>query len=552
MTLSNGSCASTEVHTGAIKPVRSRDLPALVAVGLTGLTVLLYHQVRFHDFVNLDDFEYVVDNPYVRWGLSIQNVYWAFTHAHSSNWHPLTWLSHMVDCQLFGLNPAAHHMTSLLIHTANTLCLFYLLYRMTMALWRSGLVAALFAFHPLHVESVAWVSERKDVLCTLFFLLTILAYLRYVERPNPSRYALVLLFFALGLMAKPMIVTLPFVLILLDFWPLRRSAETIPKLLLEKIPLFLLSAASCTLTYLIHAGGGSILGLPLSLRLENLLFSYATYLGKTFLPVDLSCFYPHAHTSLGFSAFLAGLLLLIVSGAVLFLMRRFPYLATGWLWFLGTLVPVSGLVQTGAQGWADRYTYIPLIGIFIILSWGLNDLLDRIEWTAPRRILLTAVFVTPLLAVSYRQIGYWKDSITLFNREIAVNEQKHVAYTHLGGSYDLMGDRDRAVHYLTEALRIMPEYEEARFFLANALRGKGEFLEAEKQYAALLRKNPNHYKALNNFGFVLMQLGREEEAASCLKRALQIKPDPLTRRNLEHLLQSLDRGKQRSLGVAQE
>lgn len=527
-------------HTEQIMPVRSINLATLIAVGLAGMTVLLYQQVRLYEFVNLDDFEYVVHNPHVRSGLSIQSIFWAFTHTYSFNWHPLTWISHMLDCELFGLNPGAHHMTNLLIHAANTLLLFHVLNRMTKALWRSALVALLFSLHPLHVESVAWISERKDVLSTLFFLLTILAYLRYTEKSLKARYLLVLVLFALGLMAKPMVVTLPFILILLDFWPLGRHAQAASKLLLEKIPLLILSAASCIVTYMIHARGGSISALAMTTRIENGLFSYAVYLWKAFWPANLSCFYLHPDAGLGYKAAGAGLLLLIITIAVFAFMRRLPYLFTGWLWFLGALVPVSGIVQAGNQGMADRYTYIPLIGIFLIFAWGCNGLLDRIKVNARWRMLLAAAFVVPLLVSSYQQIGYWKDSFTLFQREIDTTKHKHTGYTHLGSSYDLMGDPDRAIACLSEALRIMPDYEDAHFFLGNALRAKGDFLEAEKHYAVLLRQNPNHFKALNNTAYVLIQLGREQEAVVCLTRAFRINPDPMTRQNLEQLLKRME------------
>lgn len=511
---------------------------SLIAVGLAGITVLLYHQVRFHDFVNMDDFEYVVHNPYVRSGLSLQSIYWAFTHSYSFNWHPLTWVSHMLDCQLFGLNPGAHHMTSLLIHAANTLLLFHLLNRMTRALWRSALVAALFAVHPLHVESVAWISERKDVLCTLFFLLALLSYLRYTERSGAGRYLIVLLLFALGLMAKPMVVTLPFVLLLLDFWPLQRK-EAPSRLLLEKIPLFLLSAASCIVTYRIHDAGSSILPLPLVARLENAFFSYAMVLRKTFWPLDLSCFYLRPDGALGAKALGAGLLLLAATMAAYAFRRRLPYLLVGWLWFLGMLVPVSGIVQAGDQSMADRYSYIPLIGIFMIVAWGCSDLFDRLQAGRRWRTALAVLFLAPMLPVSYNQIGFWKDSITLFEREIEVVDHKHTGYAHLGSSYDLLGDPDQAIAYLSEAIRLKPDYGEAHFFLANAFRAKGDYPAAEKHYAALLRQNPNHYRALNNIGFVLIQLGREEEAIACLRKALRINPDPMTQQNLERLLRRM-------------
>ncbi|RJR41808.1 MAG: hypothetical protein C4576_17070 [Desulfobacteraceae bacterium] len=522
---------ATSLNPGATK--------SLIAIGLAGLTLLLYQQVQSYNFVNFDDYEYILDNPYVRHGLSMDGLLWAFTHSYSFNWHPLTWISHMVDCELFGLNPGAHHMTNLLIHAANTLLLFHVLHRMTKALWRSALVAALFSIHPLHVESVAWISERKDVLSAFFFLLTFLAYFRYGRKKTAGSYLPVLLFFALGLMSKPMIVTTPFVLLLIDFWPLKRDSEPAVKLILEKIPLLLLSAGSCMVTYLIHSSAGSISTMPLSIRIENGLVSYVSYLWKTFWPIDLFCFYPHPLAGLGYNAVGAGLFLLVITSAVLIFARRLPYLPTGWLWFLGMLVPVSGIVQAGGHSMADRYTYLPLIGIFVLLCWGFTDLLDRVPLRARWRALLAIFLMLPLPAITYKQIGYWRDSVTLFQREIELTGQKHIGYTHLGSSYDLMGKRDLAIANLTEALRIMPDYEEAHYCYANVLMGKGDFVGAEKEFSRVLSRNPKHYKAWNNLGLVLVKLGREKEALSSFISAHRIKPDPMTEKNIQRLLNAL-------------
>lgn len=526
--------------TGTLKLQAPRYIRTLTALGLSALTILLYRQVQFHDFVNFDDFEYVVNNPNVRFGLSVGNIWWAFTNSYSFNWHPLTWISHMVDCGMFGLNPGAHHMSNLLLHTANSVLLFYVLHRMTRTHWRSAFVAGLFAIHPLHVESVAWISERKDVLCAFFVLLSLLAYTRYTERRGIGRYLLVLLFFAMALSAKPMAVTLPFLLILLDWWPLNGQKRSAAALLFEKIPFLLFSAASGLITYLIHSGLGSIVSIPFADRLENALFSYLMYLLKTFWPLDLACFYPHPFGTLGFKGILAGFLLLLPSAAAIAYLRKAPYFLTGWLWFLGVLVPVSGIIQAGEQGMADRYTYISLIGIFIIIAWGATDLFDAFKVKVHWRILLGIAVSLPLLAVSYGQIQYWRDSFTLFQREISVNDQKHFGFFHLATSYELRGDLEKAVLYYSEAVRIQPEYKLARYHLANAFATLEKFPEAEREYSILLKQDPLNYKAHNNLGAILIRVGREEEASFHFRKGIEISPDPMMQKNLEQLLKRLD------------
>jgi hypothetical protein len=372
--------------------VRSKRLNLSICLFLTVASISTFWQVLYHEFVDYDDFQYVVENIHVRSGVTWEGIVWAFTATHMSNWHPLTWLSHMMDCQIYGMKAGMHHLTNLLIHVANTLLLFVILKRMTRALWRSAFVAALFALHPLHVESVAWIAERKDVLSTLFWVLTMLTYVRYVERPGLVRYVLVLLSFALGLMAKPMLVTLPFVLLLLDYWPLQRvrmgqsragdmprinRSETIGdqkvvvfRLIWEKAPFFLLAAASGTVTFLAQQSGGSVRSLdllPIQIRLANALVAYIAYIGKMIWPFKLAVFYPHAGMPPAWHVVGAGLLLACVSVMVIRAAQRSPYAIAGWLWYLGTLVPVIGLVQVASLSMADRYTYVPLIGLFMSL-----------------------------------------------------------------------------------------------------------------------------------------------------------------------------------------
>ena len=350
----------------------------------------IYWQVRHFSFVNYDDPQYVTANYAVQAGLAFENIRWAFTAVHANNWHPLTWLSHMLDCQIYGLDPGRHHLTNVLFHILNTLLLFLVFKKMTGALWKSAFVAALFALHPLHVESVVWVAERKDVLSTFFFMLTLWSYTRYVERTNLYNYLMVLLFFMLGLMTKPMLVTLPFVFLLLDYWPLQRfcfgSSDSNGQrsfywgLVWEKMPLFILSSASSVVTYLVQKSSGavnSLAAIPFHVRIANALLSYVSYIEKMLWPEHLAVLYPYPNVILPWKIVCAGLLLMMISVFIFRRLRSKPYLAVGWLWYLGTLVPVIGIVQVGAQAMADRYTYVPLIGIFFIAAWGGADLVTK-------------------------------------------------------------------------------------------------------------------------------------------------------------------------------
>ncbi|MBW1896674.1 MAG: glycosyltransferase family 39 protein, partial [Deltaproteobacteria bacterium] len=458
--------------------MNNRRLKVAVLIGLTLLTFLVFWQVTSHEFVIFDDEVYVTQNDEVQKGLSWDGVAWAFTTTHANFWHPLTWLSHMLDCRLFGLNPAGHHLTSLLLHIANTLLLFLVFHRMTGALWPSAFVAALFACHPLHVESVAWVSERKDVLSTLFWMLTLGAYVRYVEHPRGRAYLLAVVFFSLGLMAKPMLVTLPFVLLLLDYWPLDRldfgqqshrpgdqaGHPGYPKssffhLLLEKVPFLVLSAVSCIVAYTAQAHGGAIKSsgvFSIDVRIANALISYVSYLEKTFWPHHLAVFYPHPGTWPVWQIAGAGLLLVSISALVLLGMRKKPYLTLGWFWYLGTLVPVIGLVQVGIHAMADRYTYVPLIGVFIMIAWGLQDIAKR--WR-PQRVVLglsAAAVICAFTISSARQLNHWQNSSTLFQHALNVTEDNYGAHNNLGLALAQRGKLDEAIDHYLRALEIKP------------------------------------------------------------------------------------------------
>jgi tetratricopeptide (TPR) repeat protein len=530
---------------------RGRLLTVLVCLVLVLATFAVYWQVTGYDFVLLDDNVYVSENSHVQNGLTSDSVIWAFTATDAANWHPLTWLSLMLDYELYGLNAGGYHRTNLVLHLANVLLLFFVLKLMTGALWRSAFVAALFALHPLHVESVAWVTERKDVLSTLFWLLTMWAYLGYVERPGVRRYLLIIVSLTLGLMAKPMLVTLPFVFLLLDYWPLGRfqvgqfvdtpeasiqapiksgqPMSALLSLVWEKIPLFALAAVSSVVTFLAQKSAGALVHFetwPITIRIANALVSYVKYLGKMIWPRSLAVFYPHpGHSLPSWKAAGAGLLLLCISILVVRRARRYPYLVVGWLWYIGTLVPVIGLVQAGYQAMADRYTYIPLIGLYIIIAWGVAEIVPR--W--PHRRLYFATLSTTLflflIVLTWKQVQYWKNSISLFEHTLEVTSDNWLYNNNLGIALDRAGHSDDAIKHYLEALRIKPDYAGAHYNLGIALGRKGLPDEAIKHYLEALRIKPDYAEAHNNLGIALDRKGHSDEAIDHYLEALRIKPD---------------------------
>jgi Flp pilus assembly protein TadD len=592
----------------------------LIGLALALTTVALFLPAVSHQFLGYDDHDYVTENPHVRAGLTWSGVVWAFKSFYASNWHPLTWLSHMLDCQIYGLKPAGHHLTNVLLHATNAVLLFLALTRLTGALWRSAAVAALFAWHPLHVESVAWVAERKDLLCAFFWMLTLWGYARYVEEskvqsserkiPGSRRrfYWLALLFFALALMSKPMAVTLPFVLLLLDYWPLQRSAELSARspqstgqwrrwngkpcwaLLLEKSPFIALSAAGCVLTIVAQGREHAIAStnaLPLSERISHAMVSYGHYLWTTVAPHALAAYYPYSRTT---STLELAAALLVLAGFSL-LVKRFaasrPYLLVGWLWFLGTLVPVIGLVQVGEQAWADRYTYLPLVGIFMVFVWCVSDWVegqaarnkvgDKTSSRRTRLVVVAAALVGLGMAIqTVRQMGYWKDTRTLFAHAAAVTEKNTRALTMLGSSLAADGKLDEAKRLYAEALSYSPEDPETHFFLGKVLDQQGDldgaiaefsqalssaqfresahvfigialakqkkYSEAEAQYQEALRLNPESAAAEHNLARLLRSEGRFDEALAHYTAA--VKDDPAraeTHNNLGVLLLQLGR-----------
>ena len=544
--------------------IRRHFKTLLICLFLVSATFAVYWQVWNYDFINLDDPAYVYKNPHVQAGLSRESIVWAFTTTHAELRMPLTWLSLMLDFELYGLNPGGYHLTNLLLHITNALLLFLVLKRMTGTLWRSGFVAALFALHPLHVESVAWVTERKDVLSTLFWILTLWGYLHYVERPGVKRYLVTVLAFTLGLMAKPTLVTLPCVLLLLDYWPLGRfqvgqldgtlstriqpppgasnlTSQTL-RLILEKAPFFALAAVVSILTFLAQAGGGVLRSsekFPVDIRIANGLVSYTKYIGRMMWPRDLAVLYPHPGVSLPiWQAAAAGLLLLTASIAVIRLARNHPYLFVGWLWYLGTLVPVIGSVQTGAQAMADRFTYVPLIGLYIIFVWGVFVLTK--EWHH-RRIALAAsaaVILSGLTISAWLQVRYWKDSESLFTHTLAVTSNNYLIHYGLGGALDEVGRYDEAMAHYAEAIRINPQLAEAHGNLGIVLAQQGRLEEATFHFSEALRIDPSLAGAHNNLGIVLTQQGRLEEAIFQFSEALRLEPDYAeARKNLSIVLQ---------------
>ena len=531
--------------------------PRLIGLLLALITLLVYLPASRDGFVNYDDQDYVTENSAVQKGLTWPGIKWAFTTSHASNWHPLTWLSHMADCELFGLNPGAHHLVNVLFHTVNAVLLLLLLFRMTGALWPAAFVAALFAWHPLHVESVAWISERKDVLSTFFALLTLLAYARYaqhvtsdmcqVTRTNsasspvtrhPSRfYWLALLFFALGLMSKPMLVTLPFVMLLLDYWPLHRLSSgtgrpaTALHLAWEKWPFFLLTIVSCVVTFLVQSqrSGDAVASLelvPLHYRFCNALVSYGLYLLKMVWPVGLAVFYPlPGHlTWILMAAITSAVILVIISSFVWQAGRAHAYLPVGWLWFLGTLVPVIGLVQVGGAALADRYTYIPSIGVFIAVTFGLCDLADRFQFPK-KAIATTAVLILATsLILTENQLRYWHDSETLFAHALAVTKNNHVAHVNLGVALEQKGKLNEALAEYRAAEQLAPELYHIHNNLGNLLDNLGHPNEALIEYRWAVLLNPSLPSLHNGEGMILAELGRFDEGLCQFKEASRLDP----------------------------
>jgi Flp pilus assembly protein TadD len=498
--------------------------PRIVCVLLALITLSVYLPVRHYAFVDYDDPNYVTENPIVQAGLTWTGVKWAFTTLDASNWHPLTWLSHMLDCQLFGLNAGRHHLVNVLLHATNAVLLLLLLLRMTGAFWQSAFIAALFAWHPLHVESVAWVAERKDVLSTFFGLLTLMAYLRYAQKRGQGTghgesakavtisYSLALLFFALGLMAKPMLVTLPFVFLLLDYWPLQRVPDFElrishgARLVLEKWPFFALAAASCVVTFVAQQRGEAVAPLeayPLSSRIENAAVAYVKYLFNSVYPVNLAVIYPLPKEIPLVQVAGAIIVLATISWLIWRARRQRPYLLTGWLWFLGMLVPVVGLVQVGSQAMADRYTYLPLTGVFMVAILGMGDWAVRLRLKSTILILVAFFVLAGCLFATARQLRFWRDGETLFKRALAVTKDNPVAHYTLGNDLLQRGQVEEAMAQFQKALEIKPNYTEAHDNIGIAFLQKGQADQAVVHFQKALEIQPRNSGAQNNLAWVL-------------------------------------------------
>jgi protein O-mannosyl-transferase len=548
---------------------------SLVCLLLAVVTLAVYNPVNRHPFVNYDDDGYVTENPHVRQGLTLDTIRWALTSTAQANWHPLTWMSHALDVSLFRLNPAGHHFTSVLLHVVNVILLFLLLIWATDRLGPSLFIAALFALHPINVESVAWIAERKNVLCTTFFLLTLAAYGWYAKEPNWKRYLAVVLLFAAGLASKPMVITLPFVLLLLDYWPLQRVRDassgsheeltSLPwlKLVIEKLPLLALSCASAVITVRAQQTVGAVRSsaqFPLSVRMANATYAYAMYLWKMLWPARLAPVYPHPGDTLAAWRVIVAVIVLIAITATVLRSRRHRYLLVGWLWFLGTLVPVIGLVQVGDAAMADRYAYLPLIGIFVMISFGIADLADQRKFGIVSTIA-AAVVLMALAASTYRQISYWQSSRDLWSHALAVTQNNFIAEDNLGGALILEGKEEEAHPHFEAAARINPrdpmshsnlgtyyqthnqmpqaieQYQAAIAFtsspgllaqtyanLGAAQRSLGEDEEARRNFDESLRLNPNQFNAWLGKGLLAQKHGQIEEAIRDLSRSIELQP----------------------------
>jgi tetratricopeptide (TPR) repeat protein len=570
----------------SIRPITSKRGVVVLAIccGLAAITWLIFGQTLKHQFITYDDPQYVYENAKVAAGLSVEGIYWAFTHTVSGHWHPLTIISHMFDCQLYGLKPAGHHFTNVLLHTIAVILLFLVLRQMTGSLWRSAFVAALFAIHPLHVESVAWISERKDVLSAVFFMLTLGAYVRYVHAPSVTSYLFVLLFFALGLMSKSMLVTVPFVLLLLDYWPLCRIIDPdstkyttrqaaisgqwsiVRGLLTEKIPLFALSALSSVVTLLAAVYRvEAIEQLPFAWQLNNGAISCVAYIWQMFWPARLAAFYPHPNDRLPlWQVLLAIAFLIAVSLLAIHWRKNKPYIFTGWFWYIGMLVPVIGLVQAGEQARADRYTYLPQIGLYVLITWGITDLLAsimtrssgsrsaatslhpitrksrgvRVDGAQGRgyKLFCAAGAAAIMIALSwfaFMQTSYWKDSETLWNHTLAVTTDNDTAHNNLGYLFFQRGELDSAISHFETALQIRSRNTATHYNfggaliendLANALARKGLLSEAVEHYEKAVKLRPDYGDPYLNLGTVLFEQGRIGEAIDQWRKAGATQP----------------------------
>jgi Flp pilus assembly protein TadD len=541
------STASNQLMPPTLQSNGPHRIPVWLPAGLLLLlTLAVFWPATRCDFINVDDQAYVTANPHVQAGLTLASVKWAFLNPVSANWHPLTMLSHMLDCQLYGLKPWGHHLTSVLLHALNAMLVFVWLQQLTGARWRSLLVAALFAVHPLRVESVAWVAERKDVLCAFFGLLTLICYSRYAGQFKIQNskfkifYSVALFFFALGLMSKPMLVTLPFVLLLVDYWPLGRIQNSKFKiqnckwLVLEKIPFFALAVVMSVVTFMIQGKNGvvkTVEDYPPGARIGNLLISYCRYLGKIFWPSDLAVYYPHPGYWPLAQVLLAGGLLAGLTVFCVMRRRHQPYLLMGWLWFLGTLVPVIGLVQVGRQSMADRYSYLPSLGVLMLTVWGVHAAVRRWRYHPVLLAVMGTAAVVGCVATTRQQLEYWKNSGTLLQHTLAVTQDNWFAHKALGAFLLSQGQTDGAIRQFQAALRLNPDDAEACNNLGIAFLDQGQTGRAISQFQNAIRFKPDDAEAHHNLGNVLLGQGQTAGAIREFREAIRLKPDDAEARN---------------------
>lgn len=542
---SAGSRESVETTTMpafflVMKNILSRKhLELWVCLFLTGAVLIVYSGVKNYDFIIFDDTQYVTGNRYVRSGLNAENIFWSFSSDDKDRtyWHPLTWISHMLDVELFGMQPGFHHLVGVFFHLANTLLLFLVFHRMTGALWRSAFVAALFALHPINVESVAWIAERKNVLSTFFWMLTLTAYVYYRQKPRIVRYFILFFVFTLGLLAKPVLVTLPFVLLLLDYWPLGEKDSRAPngifpkstyRLILEKIPLFVLSGLAVYLASSSLSGAGNYVSLetiPLMLRIGNALVCYIKYMGKMVWPVDLAVFYSYPASLPAWQVIGALIFIVCVSVFVIFMLKQHAYLAVGWFWFLGTLIPVGGLVQAGLwPAMADRWAYVPLIGVFIMFAWGGEAIVSRWRFKQPLVAYAVLAILVTLTIIARIQVGYWANSITIFEHAITSTGGNWVAHNNLGKALSDLGKDAQAFQHYSAALRYNPNSAHILVNLGSELLARGKINEAADYFERALTLDPDFTEAYNNLGLAHVRKGDIKEAVDLFRIALQKNP----------------------------
>jgi hypothetical protein len=521
----------------AAESIYSKHLKLILSLTLVAMVLLVFVQTSGHEFVNFDDNTYITANPNLKTGLTFDNVRWAFSTGYEGNWHPLTWLSHLLDYELYGLVPTGHHLANVTLHAFNSLLLFLVLTKLTSAIYRSFFVAALFAIHPLHVESVAWAAERKDLLCAFFWLVSIHLYVRYREQPLMKRYLLLSIAFVAGLMCKPMIVTLPFTLLLIDYWPLRRDAEsTLPSktvwastYLPEKVPLLFLAVVSCVITFRVQENAGSVNPLDLRhlfLNGGNAALSYVKYMMKMFCPSRLAVFYPFVEETITITnvIFSVGLIVTITTLAVAY-RRRFPYLISGWLWYLVTLIPVIGILRIGRHAIADRYTYMPLIGLFVLVVWGLSDLFTSLGLRTKYIAMFAITVITVLMFTSFRQVGYWRNSSDLFRHAVEVTENNCLSQNNLGDALISEGKYDEAYPHIIESLRIKPDFEVAynNLGIINCYRGK--FDAARAAFQASIKLKPSYAMPKYNLAVMYSNLGKRTLAMQEHAELAKIAPE---------------------------